>query len=160
LLSPSKSFYRLLPSANANSAAKEAEIGTKVEFAGKTYIPANVDPTVLAALRLPSSRGPLAAQPTRELFDEACKRLAEFTALPDRSLRQVAHFIFATWLVDHIPVAPFLWVTSPSAVDCSEFLQPLALFCWRSLLLTADRTAALWTLPMFLGQHCSWTVLS
>ena len=70
--------YRSLPAANANSAAKEAEIGTKVEFAGKTYIPGNVDLTVLAALRIPSSRGPLAAQPTSELFDDVCKRLAEF----------------------------------------------------------------------------------
>jgi hypothetical protein len=51
---------------------------------------------------------------------------------------------------DRIPVAPLLWVTSPSAADGSEFLQLLALFCRRSLLLSADSTAALWTLPMFL----------
>jgi hypothetical protein len=129
---------------------KEAKIGAIVKFAGKTYIPPNVDPTILAALRFPSPRGPLAAQPARELFDDVCRGLAEFAALPDRSLRQVAYFIFATWLVDRISVAPFLWVTSPSATDGSEFLQLLALFCRRSLLLSGDSTTALWTLPMSL----------
>jgi len=127
----------------------ETRLATQFEFAGKIYIPANVDPTVLAALRLPGNCPPV-APPTRELFDDVCRKLAEFTALPEHPLRQVAYFIFATWLADRILGAPFLWVTAPCAADGSEFLQLLALFCRRSLLLSADSTAGLWTLPMYL----------
>lgn len=127
----------------------KAKVGTEVKFARKTYIPANVDPTVLAALQLPSNC-PLPAPQTRELFDDVCNQLAQFTTLPERPLRQVAYFIFATWLADRIPCAPFLWAAAPSATDGSEFLQLLALFCRRSLLLSADSTAGLWTLPMYL----------
>jgi len=131
-------------------ARTEPKVGREITFAGKTYIPPNVDPTVLAALQLPSSYGLSAAPPTRELFRDVCRQLAQCTALPEGSLHQVAYFIFATWLADRIPVAPFLWVAAPSAAQGSEFLRLLALFCRRSLLLSADSTAALWTLPMFL----------
>ena len=128
----------------------ETKVGPEIKFAGKTYIPPSVDPAVLAALQLPSYCGPSTAPPTRELFHDVCGQLSQFTALPQGSLRQVAYFIFATWLADCIPGAPFLWVAAPSAADGSEFLRLLALFCRRSLLLSADSTAGLWTLPMFL----------
>ena len=120
-----------------------------VKIGDKFYIPANVDPSVLAALQLPWKFA-FPAPPTRELFDDVCRQLAQFTAIPEHSLRQVAHFIFATWLADRIPVAPFLWMAAPSAADGSEFLQLLGLFCRRSLLLSADSIAGLWTLPMYL----------
>ena len=120
-----------------------------IKIGDKFYIPANVDPSVLAALQLPWKFA-FPAPPTRELFDDVCRQLAQFTAIPEHSLRQVAHFIFATWLADRIPVAPFLWMAAPSAADGSEFLQLLALFCRRSLLLSADSIAGLWTLPMYL----------
>jgi len=125
-------------------------MGREVKFGRQTYIPPNVDPTVLAALQLPSHWSRSAPRATRELFQDVCSRWAKWTALPEGVLSQIAYFIFATWLTDRIPVAPFLWVTSPSAADGSEFLQLLALFCRRSLLLSADSTAGLWTLPMFL----------
>jgi len=128
----------------------DVKISPEFKFARMIYIPANVDPTVLAALQLPSHWSHLGPRATRELFQEVCSRWAEWTALPEGVLSQIAYFIFATWLADRIPVAPFLWVTSPSAADGSEFLQLLALFCRRSLLLSADSTAGLWTLPMFL----------
>lgn len=123
--------------------------GSTVKFRNKTYIPANVDPSVLAALQLPWNFA-FPAPPTRELFDEVCGQFAKFTALPEGSVRQVAHFIFATWLADRIPVAPFLWVDAASAADGSEFLQVLGLFCRRSLLLSSDSITGLWTLPMYL----------
>ena len=127
----------------------DGKIGPTVKFGNKTYIPANVDPSVLAALQLPwdfSSPAP----PTRELFDDVCRQLAQFTAIPEHSLRQVAYFIFATWLADRIPVAPFLWVDAASAADSSELMQVLGLFCRRSLLLSSDSVTGLWTLPMYL----------
>ena len=130
-------------------ADNEKKVGREVKFGQKRYIPPNVDPTVLAALQLP--RNVLAAAPpTRELFDDVCRQFAEFTGLVEGPLRQVAYFIFATWMADRIPDAPFLWVAALSAADGSEFMQLLALFCRRSLLLSADSTSGLWTLPMYL----------
>jgi hypothetical protein len=127
----------------------DGKVGSTAKFGNKTYIPANVDPSVLAALQLPSNFAS-PALPTRELFDEVCGQLGKFTALPEHSLRPVAHFIFATWLADRIPVAPFLWVDTASAADGSEFMQVLGLFCRRSLLLSSDSITGLWTLPMYL----------
>jgi hypothetical protein len=128
---------------------KVKKVGSPITIGRKHYIPPNVDPTVLAALQLPRNFLP-AAPPTGELFDDVCRQFAEFTGLAEGPLRQVAYFIFATWMADRIPDAPFLWVAALSAADGSEFMQLLALFCRRSLLLSADSSSGLWTLPMYL----------
>src|SRR6266478_1821017 len=107
---------------------KSDELGLLAWDKDKTYVPAKMDPTVLAALQLPShsaSRG----SPTRELFDGICKLLAQYTGLSERSLSQVAYFVFATWLTDRVPIAPFLWIVAPAKADGGVLLQLLALFC-------------------------------
>jgi hypothetical protein len=125
----------------------ETRIGGQLEYAGKTYVPAAVDPTVLSALQLPTRSSP-SGTTTSDLFCSIYTELARLTGLPDPILAQVICFIFTTWLVDRLPIAPFLWIVAPESADGEALLQLLALFCRRSLLLTADSIAGLWTLPM------------
>jgi hypothetical protein len=119
-----------------------------VEYDGKTYVPARADPTVLGALRLPTRAASYTS--TEELFEEICKVLALYNDLPERFLLQIVYFIFGTWLVDRVPIAPFLSIVAPATAPGGVLLQLLALFCRRSLLLTAENPAGLWTLPMYL----------
>ena len=125
----------------------ETLIGGQLEYAGKTYVPAAVDSTVLSALQLPTRSSP-SETTTSKLFCGIYDELARLTALPDPILAQVICFIFATWLADRLPITPFLWIVAPESADGEALLQLLALFCRRSLLLTADGTDGLWTLPM------------
>ncbi len=124
------------------------QIISRFEYEGKTYVPASADPTILSALRLPTRAASYAS--TRELFNEICKVLARYNDLPERFVSQIAYFIFGTWLVDRVPMAPFLSIVAPPTAPRGVLLQMLALLCRRSLLLTAENPAGLWTLPMHL----------
>jgi len=123
-------------------------IVSRFEYEGKTYVPVSADPTILSALRLPTRAASYTS--TRELFDEIRKLLALYNDLPERFVSQIAYFIFGTWLVDRVPMAPFLSIVAPSTAPRGVLLQLLALLCRRSLLLTAENPAGLWTLPMHL----------
>ena len=120
----------------------------RVEYGNITFVPAQADPTVLGALRLPIRAASYTS--TRELFDEILKLLASYSDLPEGFLLQIAYFIFGTWLVDRVPIAPFLSIVAPATASGWALLQLLALLCRRSLLLTAENPAGLWTLPMYL----------
>jgi hypothetical protein len=121
---------------------------SRVEYDGKTYVPPSADPTVLEALRFPTGVASYAS--TRDLFDEIRKLLASYNDLPERFLSQIAYFIFGTWLADRVPVAPFLSIVAPATAAHGVLLQLLSLLCRRSLLLTVENPAGLWTLPMYL----------
>lgn len=121
---------------------------SRFEYEGKTYVPVSADPTILSALRLPTRAASYTS--TRELFNEIRKLLALYNDLPERFLSQIAYFIFGTWLVDRVPMAPFLSIVAPPTAPRAVLLQLLALLCRRSLLLTAENPAGLWTLPMHL----------
>jgi len=120
----------------------------RVEYDDKTFVPVSADPTVWAALRLPTGVASYAS--TRELFDEIRKLLAKYCDLPEESILQIVYFIFGTWLADRVPIAPFLSIVAPASAPRGILLQLLSLLCRRSLLLTAENPAGLWTLPMYL----------
>lgn len=123
-------------------------IVSRVECDGKTFVPAAADPTIWGALRLPTRAASYGS--TRELFDEILKLLAFYNDLPERFLLQIVYFIFGTWLVDRVPIAPFLSILAPATAPRGVLLQLLALLCRHSLLLTGENPAGLWTMPMYL----------
>lgn len=120
----------------------------RIEYEGKTYVPAAVDPTVLRVLRLPTRAASYTS--TRQLFNEVRKLLTIYCDLPRRYLLQAVYFIFGTWLVDRMPIAPFLSVVAPATAPRGAFLQLMSLLCRHSLLLTTENPVGLWTLPMYL----------
>jgi hypothetical protein len=113
---------------------------------GRNYIPIALDPTIRRAMRFPSRT--MAYGSTPELFTDLCRVIARFHDLPERLILHVAYFIFATWLIDWIPVAPFLSILAPPTAPSVPLLQLLALLCRRSLLLGELSPAGLCTLPM------------
>lgn len=119
-----------------------------VECGDKTYIPVVEHPTVFAALRLPTSAASYGS--TRELFDEIRKLLAQYSDLPEASLSKITYFIFGTWLVDRVTIAPFLSIVAAPTAPARPLLELLGLLCRHSLLLTAENPAGLWTLPTHL----------
>jgi hypothetical protein len=121
-------------------------ISSRVEYDGTTYVPAPGDPTILGALRFPRGAEPYGS--ARELFDEIAKLIALHNDLPERFLLQVVYFIFGTWFADRLPIAPFLSIVASATAPCGVLLELLELLCRRSLLLTVENPAGLWTLPM------------
>lgn len=119
-----------------------------VECYGKRYIPVSESPTVLSALRLPTRAAPYAS--TRELFSDVCKLLNEYSDLPEPFVSKVAYFIFGTWLVERLSIAPLLSIAAPGTASRTALLYLLGLLCRHSFFVTAENPAGLWTLPMYL----------
>jgi hypothetical protein len=123
-------------------------VARHVEFDGKIYSPPDGDDIVLAAIRLPKRVTPYGS--TRELFDSLRRLITKFSDLSEQSVVQIVHFVFATWLADRLPIAPFLSIVAAPTASNQLLLQLLSLLCRRALLLTAERPAGLWGLPMYL----------
>jgi hypothetical protein len=117
-------------------------------YKGRNYIPISLDPTVLRAMRFPSRTMPYGS--TRELFTAVCKVITRFNDLAERFVLQVGYFTLGTWLVDRVPVAPFLSIVAPPTAPSLPLLQLLALLCRRSLLLGEVSPAGFCTLPVHL----------
>ncbi len=117
-----------------------------IELAGLPYLPIEVDPTLNRALLLPSEVRAYGS--THQLFGEISKLIARVTALPDDVVTQLAFFVFASWLTDCLPVAPFLWVTAPPTISVSPLLQVLRLLARRVILLNEPSPSALNSLPI------------
>ena len=122
-----------------------ASIAPRFEYNGQIYVPASLDP-VIRASRLPARVDSYGS--TRELFDDVCRLITRFNDLAERFVLQVAHFNFGTWLVDRVPVAPFLSIVAPATAPSGALLQLLALLCRRPLLLGELGSSGLCTLPM------------
>jgi hypothetical protein len=119
---------------------------SQFEYGGKTYVPPDVHPSVLQAWRLPTCVGPQVS--TRQLFDEICNVLGQYSNLPEEALRKITYFVFGTWLVDRVPIAPLLWIVEPATASNRVLLRLLALLCRRSLLLRVENPADLRALPL------------
>ncbi len=77
----------------------KARIGGQLEYGGRTYVPVEVDPTVLSALQLPTHSSSCGA-PTCELFGDIYTELARYTGLPDPILSQITSlFLLPGWRI-------------------------------------------------------------
>jgi hypothetical protein len=125
---------------------KGATIRRKFDWEGKTYVPARLDSTLGRALRLPT--GVASYGSPRDLFDEICRLLAGFVNLPDRAIAQVVYFVFGTWLVDRVSVAPLLSILTSPAAPGATLMLLLSVLCRHALLLGGVNGSELANLPM------------
>lgn len=123
----------------------DSTIAPSYEHAGKTYVPTNVDQTILRATRFPS--GVKSFGSVRELFDDAAHSLARKHDLPEQSIRLTTYFKFATWLPERLPSAPLLSIVAPPPAPSELLMQDLANFCRRPLLFSNPSAADLLALP-------------
>jgi hypothetical protein len=126
--------------------SKKAEIGEKSMVGGQIFSPGTPHSPIPQRLRLPSR--PVPCSSTRELFDEVSRLILRYEDLPGSSIALITCFIFTTWLVDCLPLAPILWVVVPPMAAGSQLLQLLGLFCRRSLLVSDFSLTTFHSLPM------------
>jgi hypothetical protein len=114
--------------------------------AGIIYEPLSLDPTALAAIRIPSKVAGYGS--VGQLFSGVLGALAKFSGVPSQDLIAAAFWILASWFPELLPLLPTLIVASPSPADARKFLRLLRCFCRRGVLLTEVNSGGFLTLPM------------
>ena len=112
---------------------------------GEIFAPLRVDPTILPWLQLPSKTKEFGS--TRKLFAEISGLISR-TQVDDGVAKALSFFVFATWLDDYLPAAPFLWIVVPPTAAIGPLLQVLHLLCRRSLVVSDISAGRLRFLPV------------
>lgn len=94
---------------------------------------------ILKRLRLP--RGVQPYESAAALRHRLERLIRQCVALHDTYVTVLAHFVISTWLVDRLPVAPYISVVGLPQSGKTTLLEVLSLVCRRPLL-TADITSA------------------
>ncbi len=110
---------------------KSAETARQFVRDGETFVPPHIDPAILRSLRLASHVAEYGS--TRELFAKISGLISQATHEPDGVAQLATFFIFATWMVDSLPLAPLLWVVCPPTTTSVPMAQALRLLCRRAL---------------------------
>ena len=85
---------------------KAAKTAKQFVWNDEAFAPLRIDPTIMHSLQLPSDIEEYKS--TRKLFTEISSLISLATRLDDRVVRILTFFVFATWLTDSLPFAPFL----------------------------------------------------
>lgn len=124
---------------------KSAKTAGQFERSGETFAPPRVHPTILPWLQLPSKTKEFGS--TRKLFAEISGLISR-TQVGDGVAKALSFFVFATWLDEYLPVAPFLWIVVPPTAAVEPLLQVIHLLCRRSLVLSDISAARFRFLPV------------
>jgi hypothetical protein len=111
---------------------------------GETFVPLHIDPTILRLLQLPSNTTDYGS--TRKLFTEISDLISR-TKVDDGIGKVLSFCVFATWMADFLPVAPFLWIVAPPMTAVEPLLQVVQQLCRRSLVVSDISAARFRFLP-------------
>jgi hypothetical protein len=112
---------------------KSTKTAGKFVREGETFAPLRVDPTILHWLQLPSNTAEYGS--TRKLFTEISDLISR-TQLDDGVVKVASFSVFATWMAEFLPVAPYLWIVAPPTSAVGPLLQVLHLLCRRSIVVS------------------------
>jgi len=124
---------------------KEPRVARRVKVRGRLYEPPNLDASLLHALTLPTKCIPYTS--TRKLFAEIAQAISQASGLREPLLRPFVYFVFATWLIESLPVAPCFWVVVPATTSAAALAHVLHLLCRRALVVPELTTTGLRSLP-------------
>ncbi len=110
---------------------KSAETARQFVRDGETFVQLRIDPAILRSLQLPSHVAEYGS--TRELFAKISGLISQVTHEAHDVAQLATFFIFATWMVDSLPLAPLLWVVCPPTTTSVSLAQALRLLCRRTL---------------------------
>ena len=85
-------------------------IAPEVQFRGRLYRPADINPSILLAMRLPLKCGHF--ESTGELFT-AVRDLLMNRGFPEEAALPSTYFVFSTWFPEFLPIAPCLLIAGP-----------------------------------------------
>lgn len=126
----------------------EIEYAEIVQDRGRLFVPLPRNRAVLRHVRLPSGAQPYGS--VIKLWGEIRRLISLCVDLPEGGfLDFLTTFVLSTWLVDRLPVAPYVALVGLPQSGKTTLLKVLSLVCRRPLL-TADITSA-----AFL-ETCSW----
>jgi hypothetical protein len=120
---------------------EKAAVSQQFKVNGKIYRPLRLNFTSPKAVRLPGHIAPYRS--TRDLFNDICKVLTQYTDIAENHIWQTAYFILGSWLADRLLVAPFLSVIAPLGTAKAQFLRLFSSFCRRPLMLAEVTPAAI-----------------
>ena len=125
---------------------KSAKTAGQFVRGDETFVPLRVDPAILRSMRLPSHAAKYGS--TRKLFTETSGLIAQATQAGDNIVLPLTFFVFATWLTDILPVAPFMWIVTPPTTTAAPLGQLLGLLCRRALVVSDISSVRFHSLPM------------
>jgi hypothetical protein len=111
----------------------------------ETFVPLRVDHAIQRALQLPSKTMEYGS--TRELFTEISNLIARVPHIGDAVVQLSTFSVFATWLADCLPIAPYLWIVVPPTTTGAPLAQLLGLLCRRALIISDFSSAGFYSLP-------------
>ena len=123
---------------------KSAKTAGKFLRQGETFAPLRIDPTILRLLQLPSNTANYGS--TRKLFTEISALISR-AQVGDFVAKVMSLCVFATWMADYLPVAPFLWIVAPPMTAVEPLLQVVHQLCRRSLVVSDISAARFRFLP-------------
>jgi hypothetical protein len=127
--------------------SKHGSVRIQKEFhhADKIFVPRLVEPSLFAAVRLPT--GIVRSPSTREIFRDLEDCMSMYIDIERNQQHLVATFVMCTWFQDLLPVAPYLWLTGPYGSGKTTLLRLLDCLCRRSVMAGDVTPAALYSLP-------------
>lgn len=130
---------------------KSSSIVDRFEHRGRLITPPSLDAKAHGNLNLRLPTGISEATATAsEIFARICDRLRDYIDLPEPSLCLVVAFALSTWLIDKLPVAPYLSITGPPESGKTTLLRWLHCLCRRAVLVAGRIDAAVYSLPALL----------
>jgi hypothetical protein len=97
----------------------------------RAYLPQQVDSNLLKSIRMPVEAEPY--ESLDQLISDISQLILRCVALSETDARLLAHFVLSTWLIDRLPVAPYLALVGPPQSGKTKLLRVLHLLCRRSL---------------------------
>jgi len=128
---------------------KVGKITTRLKLNGKIYVPPDINPTLLGAVRLPNY--PLAYDSATSLAADLTTDIQKYSGLSDHFSRVSAFYAVMTCLSDLLPTAPRLSLVGPSSRGADQLIRLLGCFCRHALRLTSVAPAPLLALPFDFG---------
>jgi hypothetical protein len=125
---------------------KSAKTAGQFVRGDESFVPLHVDPAILRSMRLPSKIAKYGS--TRNLFTEISGLISRATQAGGGVVLPLTFSVFATWLADSLPVAPFVWIVTPPTTTAAPLGQLLGLLCRRAFVVSDISSARFHLLPM------------
>lgn len=113
--------------------------------AGRVLIPCPIEPSLLAAVRLPTAVLPCGN--ALHMLGQIKDCIRHYVDLTDDELHLASSFVLCTWLQDRHRVAPYLWLIGPLGSGKTTLLRLLHALCRRGITLGDLTAASLYALP-------------
>ena len=125
---------------------KSSRIAAQFVRGDETFVPLHVDPALLRSMWLPSHI--LKYGSTRKLFAEISGLISQTTQAGESVVLPLTFYVFATWLADSLPSAPFVWIITPLTTNAALLRQLLVLLCRRAFVVSDISPVKFQSLPM------------